>query len=728
MIVLPSMNTENQTISGDAIDQKASTCLKKYFGYDQFRNPQLEIIKHVVSGNDALVIMPTGGGKSICYQIPSLILEGLTLVVSPLIALMQDQVSGLVANGISAAAFNSHTSESELKEIYKKAFEGKLDLLYVSPERLNTDVFRSFIKTVKLALVAVDESHCVSIWGNDFRPDYVQISSFRTANPETPFLALTATADSATQQDIMAQLQLKNAKLFLSSFERKNITMRVSQGLDRMGQILRFIKQNPGSGIIYCLSKKNTEQVAEGLNKKGIKAVYYHAGMKPEDRKIIQSKFINDDIEIICATIAFGMGIDKSNIRWVIHYNLPKNIEGFYQEIGRAGRDGLPSKSLLFFSYNDYNVLTDFVTKSEANEEFKRVQYEKLDRMLDFANSMECRTNVILNYFGEYRDNNCGHCDNCLNPPKSFDGTKIAQMAMSALVRTAEGIAIQMLVDILRGSNKKEVLEKGFDKIKTFGVGREFTEYQWRDFIVQLIHKGYIRIDFVNQSVLKLTPLSEAVLFGKHPIKLTHLNEKIQKEAAPLPKVDKKQEFEVELLEKLKSWRLEKARTEGVPPYIVFNDNTLKEIASNKPLFVEELLEISGIGDVKFQKYGSEIMEVLQNAVVSDETNAIRKGKTYLETKMMLDQGMSPQEIASKREISLSTVFSHLGYLHEKGENINIMHYIDKQEINEVFRIATKINEFVKTGPIFEELEGSIGHEKIRLSLSFLRKEGKIEK
>jgi len=727
MVALQIMEDLKHKMTEEVIERKATVALQKYFGYDTFRPGQLEVIKHVVSGNDGLVIMPTGGGKSLCYQIPGIIMEGLTLVISPLIALMQDQVSALVANGVSVAAYNSHTSESEVKELYRNAYDGKLSLLYVSPERLNTDVFRSFIKTVKLAMVAVDESHCVSIWGNDFRPDYVQIGVFRAANPDVPFLALTATADSATQEDIAVQLKLQRSKLFISSFERTNITMRVAQGLDRIGQILRFIKQNPGSGIIYCLSKKSTEQVADSLNKKGIKAAYYHAGMNPDDRKNIQQKFINDNIEIICATIAFGMGIDKSNIRWVIHYNLPKNIEGFYQEIGRAGRDGLPSKSLLFFSYNDYNVLSEFVGKSEANEEFKRVQYEKLDRMLDFANSLECRTNVILNYFGEYRDSNCGHCDNCLSPPKSFDGTTLAQMAISAMLRTKEQMSLQMLVDVLRGSQKKEVLEAGYDQIKTFGVGRNYSEYQWRDFIVQLIHKGYIRIDFVHLSMLRTTPLSNDVILGKTLVKLVDLSQKIQKEALPV-KVDKKQEFENELFDKLKEWRLEKSRSEGVPPYIIFNDNTLKEIATQKPLFVEELRAISGIGDVKFDKYSFEIMEVLQNAVVTDETNALKKGKTYLETKMLLDSGKTPEEIAVQRNISKSTVYSHIGYLYEKGEKVDIFHYITDDEIKKVLTAANKIEEYVKTSPLFEAVNEEIPHENIRLCLSYLKKHDQIPK
>ena len=709
-------------MSTDIFGDKAKALLQKYYGYTEFRPGQLEVIEHVLEGNDGLVIMPTGGGKSICYQIPALIFEGLTIVVSPLIALMQDQVSSLISIGIEAAALNSHSSADEIRDINSRIQDKTLKLLYVSPERINTPGFRSFLKTIDLSFVAVDESHCVSIWGNDFRPDYVQLGSLREELPHIPFLALTATADLATQEDIANQLRLKSSKLFLSSFERKNITMKVAQGLDRLGQIVRFVKANPGSGIVYCLSKKSTEQVAEGLSKRNIKALYYHAGMSAEERRIVQQKFISDEVEIICATIAFGMGIDKSNIRWVIHYNLPKNIEGFYQEIGRSGRDGLPSKSLLFFSYNDYNVLSDFIQKSEAGEDFKRVQEEKLDRMLEFANAQGCRTNVILNYFGEFRDKNCGHCDNCLDPPKSFDGTKITQMALSAVVRSGEKLTIQLLIDVLRGSHKKEIIDAGFDQIKTFGVGREHTEFQWRDFIVQMIHKGYIRIDFVNQSVLRQTPLSEGVLFGQTKVQLVHFSDRA-KEEKPVKVVSKRNELEEKVFEKLKSWRLEMARSEGVPPYIIFNDNTLKALATERPIFLFELEDITGIGEVKLKKYGEELIEVINSTLDPKEHKSVKQGLTYLETKKLLQSGKSPDEVAAIRNLGLSTIYSHIGYLYEKNEFDKIFDLVTQEEVERVHKSASKLGEFVKTSPIYEDLNEEISYEKIRLALSVIKKD-----
>ena len=719
MILLPE--TELILLESTNIEDKALDLLQKNFGYDRFRPGQLEVIQRVMAGGDGLVIMPTGGGKSLCYQIPALMFDGLTIVISPLIALMQDQVFALRANGVEAAALNSHSTPDEIREINQKVSDKILKLLYVSPERVNTDTFKAYLQTIDLSFIAVDESHCVSIWGNDFRPDYVHIGGLREQFPNIPFLALTATADLATQDDISKQLRLKNSQLFLSSFERTNITMKVSQGLDRLGQIVRFVNSNPGSGIIYCLSKKGTEMVAEGLRKRKINAVHYHAGMNPQDRKEVQTKFINDDVEIICATIAFGMGIDKSNIRWVIHYNLPKNIEGFYQEIGRSGRDGLPSKSLLFFSYSDYNVLSDFIEKSEADEEFKRVQFEKLDRMLDFANAQGCRTNVILNYFGEFRDNNCGHCDNCLNPPKSFDGTQLTQMALSAVIRSGEKLTIQLLIDVLRGSHKKEIIEAGFDKIKTFGVGRQYNDFQWRDYIVQIIHKGYLRFDFVNQSVLRPTPLSDGVLSGQSKVQLVHFSER-PKEEKPV-KVNKRLEAEDKIFEKLRNWRLELARAEGVPPYVIFNDNTLKALAAARPLFHFELEEISGIGAVKLEKYGEQIIEVISEAVGEVDYSKAKQGLTYVETKKLLQANHSLEEIANLRDLHIKTIYSHLAYLYEKNENVDIFKYVSEEEVALVKNAVSETGESEKLSPLHEHLDGKVAYEKIRLALAVIKRE-----
>jgi ATP-dependent DNA helicase RecQ len=587
--------------------------LKKYFGYDTFRENQLEVINHTIDQKDSLVIMPTGGGKSVCFQIPALCFDGLTLVISPLLALMQDQVGNLKSVGIAAEAYNSMSTEDELSQIRHSARSGSLKLLYVSPERLNTPSFLDFIQDVKISLVAVDEAHCVSIWGNDFRVDYLSIKDFRDKMSSIPFIALTATADEATQKDICNQLHLDDAKIFISSFERKNIIITAQQGIDRLREINDFIAKNEGSGIVYCLSRKSTEQVAERLQSKGIRAEAYHAGMSNDDRKRIQEQFIKDEIEVICATIAFGMGVDKPNIRWVIHYNISKNVESFYQEIGRAGRDGLTAKSLLFYSYQDIEILKGFIDGSEADHSFKEIQLEKLERVWDFATASSCRTNIILNYFGEFKDENCGHCDNCIKPPKKIDGTTYVQMALSAVKRTDEQLTISNLVDVLRGSFKKEIKEAGWDQIKTFGVGRDLTAIDWREYIVQIIHKGYLRIDFTNGYKLKLTPLSNSVLYNNVKVDLTKVifeKKKALTKTEIAVKASKSEDSN--LLQKLKSWRSEKARIENVPAYIVFGDATLKYISSSAIKSLEDFSKIPGIGTLKQQKYGPELLELIK--------------------------------------------------------------------------------------------------------------------
>lgn len=593
--------------------------LKSTFGYDSFRYPQEEIILHVLEGHDTLVIMPTGGGKSLCYQIPALAKEGLTVVVSPLIALMKDQVNALNALGVKASAYNSHANLSELNAIENEAYDGKIKMLYISPEKLGTKNCMTFLSRLQISLVAVDEAHCVSMWGNDFRPDYLNLAKLRDALPSLPFIALTATADASTQQDICKQLHLNNPGIFISSFERKNITLSAAAANKRLDVIEALIRRNSGkSGIIYCTSRKSTESVCEALINRGIKADYYHAGMLQEDRSKVQEAFINDDIQIICATVAFGMGIDKSNIRWVVHYNMPKNIEGYYQEIGRAGRDGLPSEALMFYNFMDYEMLKEFIKESEASETFKEVQYAKLDRMWECANTSDCRTNLLLNYFGEYRQEPCNHCDNCLQPKESFDGTVLAQKALSAIVRTGEQISMNMLIDILRGSHKKEIIDKAYDKIKTFGAGRDRYALEWKSFITQMINQGLIAIDYTDYYKLKTTPLSKSVLSGESTVNLTASVLKIKSEDKVVKekKTAIKKEFgpvDNSLLGKLKSWRLFKAKEMAMPPYVIMHDSTLEAIASSSPSNQTELADIPGIGEHKLNKYGDELIKIVMD-------------------------------------------------------------------------------------------------------------------
>ncbi|OED40523.1 ATP-dependent DNA helicase RecQ, partial [Flavobacteriaceae bacterium (ex Bugula neritina AB1)] len=494
--------------------------LKEYFGYDSFRPLQQEIINSICNGNDNLVIMPTGGGKSICYQLPAILLPGITLVISPLIALMKDQVDGLLANGISAAFVNSSQVEQEQQEIYKKLLNKEIKLLYVAPESLN--FLDTVLEQIELSLIAIDEAHCISSWGHDFRPAYTQLGYLKTKFQNVPVIALTATADKATRQDIRLQLRIPNAKEHLASFDRKNLSLEVRPGNKRIEQIINFLNDKPNDcGIIYCLSRKTTEMLADKLQQQGYNTEAYHAGIDHKKRSQVQEQFINDTVQIVCATIAFGMGIDKSNVRWVIHYNLPKNIEGYYQEIGRAGRDGLPSSTLLFHSYADVVQLQKFANTS-GNQE---VQLAKLDRMKQYAESLSCRRKILLSYFGELIEKDCGNCDVCKNPPSIIDGTIIAQKALSCVTRIKEDEPIGTIIDVLRGAQNAVVLDKGYQQLKTYGIANDIAWRDWQQYIIQLINQGYLEIAFHQNNKLKLTELSKKVLFEGEKVRLANLAE-----------------------------------------------------------------------------------------------------------------------------------------------------------------------------------------------------------
>lgn len=595
------------------MDYPIHKILNNTFGYKEFRLDQEEIINNVLAGNDSLVIMPTGGGKSLCFQIPALAKSGLTLVVSPLIALMNDQVSALKQLNVKAAALHSNTDIGEKNSVFQAIQNKRLDLLYVSPEKLSTPNFLQYLSTIDVTLFAIDEAHCVSIWGNDFRPEYVKLKILKKQFPKTPLIALTATADKATQEDIKKQLGISDSKTFISSFERKNISVEARPGLKRIEQIIRFIQKSPDeSGIIYCLSKKSCETVEKKLKDYKINAAYYHAGMSSEERNLIQRRFQDDDIQVICATIAFGMGIDKPNIRWVIHYNMPKNVEGYYQEIGRGGRDGEKARALLFYSWADMTMLQRFVDESNASFEFKKVQSAKLDRIWQYSNTLNCRTNFILNYFGEYRSDPCGHCDNCLNPPKFIDGTQYTQMALSAIIRSNEKIGINLLIDVLRGSQKQEIRNQRLDQIKTFGVGRMIPTSHWHYYINQMISQGIIQIDFSDYSRLKKTPLSADVLKNKTKIQLAEF---VKREKAKPPKIEKLDldytGIDKDLFQKLRTWRASIAKAKGVPAFTVFHDKTLKQIAVSTPTSEIELLAIDGIGHAKLMNYGPALLEII---------------------------------------------------------------------------------------------------------------------
>ena len=600
--------------------------LKTYFGYDSFRPLQREIIEHILSLKDTVVLMPTGGGKSICYQLPALLMDGVTIVVSPLISLMKDQVESLQANGIAARALNSNNNETENLMLRRECTQGKIKILYISPERLLLEM-NYLLKEIKIALFAIDEAHCISQWGHDFRPEYTQLSALREQFPNVPIVALTATADKITRQDIIQQLALKDPQIFLSSFDRPNLSLDVRRGYQQKEKtrvILEFIFKRPHEcGIIYCMSRDKTEKVAAMLIRHGIKATVYHAGLSASARDKAQEDFINDRVQVVCATIAFGMGIDKSNVRWVIHYNLPKSIESFYQEIGRAGRDGVKSDTLLFYSMGDLVMLSKFAIDSGQ----QAINLEKLNRMQQYAESDICRRRILLNYFGEIMDKDCGNCDVCRNPPERFDGTIIVQKALSAIMRTNQQIGTRALIAILRGNFFEEITEKGYDKLKTFGAGRDIPQRDWQDYLLQMLNMGYFEIAYNENNHLKVTTAGAKVLYGHEKAMLVVIKRE-EKTIKPSKTTRKKEpgnkilfkeqaqlsveEVDHMLFEELRATRKDLADQQGIPAYIVLSDKTLHLLAIQRPKTLEEFGMVNGIGEYKKEKYGKYFIEIIR--------------------------------------------------------------------------------------------------------------------
>ena len=595
---------------------KAHQLLKSVYGYDSFRPLQEEIIEHVMSGHDALVLMPTGGGKSICYQIPALMLEGLTIVVSPLISLMKDQVDALKANGIAADAMNSSREISINDRIKKLCKTGEIKLLYVSPERLIAEL--GWLKEhVKVALIAIDEAHCVSQWGHDFRIEYTQLGIMKDHFPSTPILALTATADKVTKTDILEQLRLNNPRIFTGSFDRPNLSLDVRKGYgkqDRLRTIMDVIRRHQNeSGIIYCLTRKGAEELAVDLNSRNISVGVYHAGLSAEERTRIQEDFINDRVNVICATVAFGMGIDKSNIRYIIHNNLPKSIESFYQEIGRGGRDGLPTETILFYNLQDLITLRKFADESEQQD----INHEKLNRMQEYAEARVCRRRILLNYFGETNECHCGNCDVCRNPPQIFDGTIVVQKALSAIKRCNEKIGFVVATDVLKGRLSSTVIANGYNKLKTFGAGKEITANDWHAYLLQMLQLGYIEIAYNEDKHIKITPLGEDVLFGRKKAQLTvivHEDLRVKKRkprrsvTVALPEENTEDKA---LFEKLRALRSEIANDIKMPAYIVLSDKSLLSLVNEKPTNLHLFGNAYGIGEHKKKQYGDRFVDLI---------------------------------------------------------------------------------------------------------------------
>lgn len=680
--------------------------LKTHFGYDSFRPNQEDIIKTILEGKDALAIMPTGGGKSLCFQLPALAIEGTTIVISPLIALMKDQVDALNANGISAAFYNS-TQDTEIQEnVLEKLITGQLKLIYVAPESLW--LLTNYLSKIEITLIAVDEAHCISSWGHDFRPAYTQLSRLKQEFPGTPIIALTATADRATQDDILEQLDISEAKKFVSSFDRPNIYLDVRPGQNRLKHIYKFLSaRGLQSGIIYCLSRKSTENISAKLKAKGYDAAAYHAGLSAEDRSQIQEDFINDRTPIIVATIAFGMGIDKSNVRWVIHYNMPKNIEGYYQEIGRGGRDGLKAQALMFYSYADVIMLRKFADGTPTQD----FQIAKLERMQQFSESLSCRRKALLSYFGENLTEDCGNCDICKNPPEYFDGTVIAQKVCSAIARMKEQEAIGTVIDVLRGAQNQQVFDRGYQSLKTYGAARDISWKDLQQYIVQLLNQGILQIWFHEKGRLVLTPQAKQILFEGKKIRLANLvQEKIDEVKT---KTKRSTGNRKDLFEKLRTLRTQLANEMGVPAYVIFSDASLQDMEDTKPRTVTEFSEISGVGQAKLERYANAFLKV-----IAKHQDAISlKVSTQEKTLQLFKKGNSITNIAKVRGITESTVLSHLIDMHKEGNEINLHQYITKEEIKIIKSAQVKLKNPSGLKIYYEHFNEEISYNKIKLGL-----------
>lgn len=689
--------------------------LKENFGFEKFRPNQETIITTILSGQDTLAIMPTGGGKSICFQLPALVLPGITIVISPLIALMKDQVDSLKTNGISACYINSSQSSEEQQFYIDNLRSNTFKLVYIAPESLS--YLDSVFNELTISLIAIDEAHCISSWGHDFRPAYTNLGYLKSRFPSTPVLALTATADKATRTDITKQLNLKNPKTFVASFDRKNLSLEVRPALDRVKQIIDFVERKPNeSGIIYCLSRKTTEELAEKLQKNGITAKAYHAGLDNKLRAKTQDEFINDDCSVVCATIAFGMGIDKSNVRWVIHYNLPKNIEGYYQEIGRAGRDGLPAETVLFESYADVIQLQKFASDGLNSD----VQLAKLERMKQYADAVSCRRKILLSYFGELVTENCGNCDICKNPPTFFDGTVLAQKALSAITRLQESESLAVIVDFLRGSRNAYIYEKNYQTLKTYGIGADISWYDWNQYLIQLINLGYCEIAFHQHNKILLTPFAKKVLFEGEKVKLTTVVKKVIdkneiKEAKAKP-------VKNSLFETLRKLRYEIAQEEEVPAYVIFSDAALRQMEILRPMTDDDFLAVDGVGKVKLEKYGSDFINAIIEFHKNKSVKKEKKESTYAKTLELFLSGLSVEEIAERRSVSKTTIVSHLAKLYVDGQDFDLSQFVSEDEIAAIEKSQIELEKPSALKPYFDYFEEKMSYDKIRFGLAFLER------
>ncbi|MBI4642775.1 MAG: DNA helicase RecQ [Deltaproteobacteria bacterium] len=707
--------------------------LKTHFGFDQFRPLQEEIIRCVMAQRDAFVLMPTGGGKSLCFQLPALMMPGLTLVISPLISLMKDQVDALQANGIPAEFINSTLTRAEIAKIQADARLGNTKILYAAPERLILPEFQLFLKKIQVSLIAIDESHCISEWGHDFRPDYLNLKMLRDIFPEVPVMALTATATQRVREDILHQLSLDQAKIFISSFNRPNLSYIVLSKKDSYGQLIEILREHQNeSAIIYCFSRKDTENLAADLREEGLKALPYHAGLESEERRTNQEKFIRDEAQIIVATIAFGMGIDKPDVRLVIHYHLPKSIEGYYQETGRAGRDGLPSKCILFYSSADAIKQQYFIRQIEDESERKNA-YRKLDQMVEYCELATCRRHHLLSYFGEdYQQESCNGCDICLSPPEKFDATIISQKIMSAIIRTGQRFGMNYIIDVLLGAKNKNIIERDHHRLSVYGIVNDFSKDDLRRIISQLLSRNLIEKSGAEYPILALSQRGQDFLKEREEIRLPKFFS-IAKLSSPSDAVDA--DYDRELFEELRLLRKRIADEQGVPPFVVFGDLALRQMALYLPQSEESFSRISGVGEQKLKQYGKIFMEVIQTYAKennlrekiipvkrSAKSRRIkREGSTYQETKKLIIQKMSLEEMATVRGLAPSTIAAHIEKLASFGEEIDIDYLRPPVEKFEIIKAAFKKSGGTALSPVREILGEDFSFEELRIARLFIK-------
>lgn len=700
----------------DTINDDALKALRTVFGYDSFRSQQQAIIQQLIAGGDVLVLMPTGGGKSLCYQIPALVRDGVGIVISPLIALMQDQVSALHQVGVKAAYLNSTLSLEQVRETEQALLNGALDLLYIAPERLSNSRTQALFARCKIALFAIDEAHCVSQWGHDFRADYLLLSVLHEQFPAVPRIALTATADEQTRQEIIMRLALEQAQVFVSGFDRPNIrySIRIEQKDNARQQLLRFIQsEHPGdTGIVYCLSRNRVEETAEWLNQKGLRALPYHAGMSNELRQKHQHQFLIEDGLIIVATIAFGMGIDKPNVRFVAHLDLPKSIEAYYQETGRAGRDGLPANAWMAYGLQDVLILRKMLAKSKADEAHKRIENHKLDAMLALCETVACRRQFLLAYFGDQLPQGCGNCDTCLEPVATWDGTVPAQQALSCIYRTGQRFGVNYLIDVLRGKSDERIRQFGHDKQSTFGIGKALEEKQWRSVFRQLVVRALVEVDFEGHGSLKLTEACRAVLRGEQTLMLRKDIQTPKSKAKGYEKRQPTHSADNALWNALRAKRKQLAEEQDVPPYVIFHDATLMAMVENRPQTHSQLALIPGIGERKLALYGDAFLEVL--AAFDDEPNPT---DTVSDTLDLFRLGYSVEQVARQRGLKEEAIYNHLAKALEAGEvRLEEVLELAQEEIADIEAVLLAVPDEQRKAlkPVYEQLGGAYSYAILR--------------